>query len=111
MMDELEEIRRRKMQEYLAIQESQAQIENAQRIEAVAAEIKRLVSRILSAEAMQRLSNIRAIKPDLAYQIDMYLLQLYRAGQIKSIMSDAEFKSMLDKLIQKKESRIIRKSK
>lgn len=111
IMDELEELRRRKMQEYLAMQEAGAQMEQAQRSQALALEVKKLVSQVLANDAIHRLSNIRAVKPDLAYQIDMYLLELYRAGRIKKPLSDTEFKAMLGKMIVKNKPKITRISK
>lgn len=111
LMDELEALRRKKMQEYSAMQNTHAQMEQARQAESMAFEIKKLISQILSKDAMQRLSNIRAIKPEMAHQIELYLLEMYRAGQIKPPLTDADFKKMLDKLILKKETKIIRKPK
>ncbi len=110
-MDELEAIRRRKMQEYMALQEAQAQMEQARQSQAIGIEIKKLISTILTTEAMQRLSNIRASKPELAQQIEVYLIELYRAKHIKIPLGDEEFRKMLDRLIQKPQTKIVRKSK
>ena len=111
LMDELESLRRKKMQEYSAMQNPHAQREQAQRAEAMAFEIKKAVSGILSKDAIQRLSNIRAIKPEMAQQIEIYLMEMYQAGQIKPPLPDEAFKKMLDKLILKKETKIVRKPK
>lgn len=111
LMDEIEALRRKKMQEYSAMQNAHARMEQARHADAMALEIKRIVSQILSKEAMQRLSNIRSIKPEMAQQIDIYLLEMYRAGQLKPPLPDEAFKNMLDKLILKKETKIVRKPK
>ncbi len=110
-MDELEALRRKKMQEYSAMQNTHAQMEQAQRVEAMAFEIKKAVSGILSKDALNRLSNIRAIKPEMAQQVEIYLMEMYQARQIKPPLSDTAFKGMLDRLILKKETKIVRKPK
>lgn len=75
------------------------------------AELKREVSKILTAEAMRRLSSVRAIKPELALQAELYLVQAHQAGQIKGPLSDEQLKSVLGMFTAKKEgkTRIIRK--
>jgi programmed cell death protein 5 len=69
-------------------------------------QIKLLAGQILTKEARERLANIRIVKPDLAYQIELYLIQLYQAGQIKSQITDEQLKALLLKLQSKKKSKI-----
>ncbi|MCK5332968.1 MAG: hypothetical protein KAJ24_00510, partial [Candidatus Aenigmarchaeota archaeon] len=53
----------------------------------------------------------RAMRPEMAQQVEIYLMEMYQARQIKPPLSDAAFKGMLDKLILKKETKIVRKPK
>lgn len=112
MADELEELRRRRMQEYAAGQQNasfQDQMAMQQQAAQLQAQLKTIMPQIITPEARQRISNIRAAKPDFAMQIELYLVQLFQAGQIKRPLTDAELRNILDKLVQKKETKIIRR--
>lgn len=110
-MDELEELRKRRMQEYAAMQNRQIdqQVAMQQQTAELSAQLKMIMPQILSAEARQRIANIRVAKPDFAMQVELYLVQLFQAGQIKRPLNDAELRNILDKLVQKKETKIIRR--
>jgi len=70
-------------------------------------QLKKLaMKKILSKEALERLGRIRLVKPELASQIELYLLQLYQVGKIKSELSDEEFKNILESVSTKKEYKI-----
>lgn len=111
MPDELEELRKRRMQEYTAMQNQQmgAQMAMQQQAAELQSQLKMIMPQILSPEARQRISNIRAAKPDFAMQIELYLVQLFQAGQIRKPLIDDELRAILDKLVQKKETKIIRR--
>lgn len=67
--------------------------EEAKRVE----EMKRnAMRRILSRGAMDRLSRIRLVKPDLAAQLELYLMDLHRSGKIKSEVSEEQMKMILE---------------
>jgi len=62
--------------------------------------MKKVVMRkILTKEAIERLGRIRVVKPELATQLELYLVQLYQAGQIKNVIDDPQLKKILDALI------------
>ncbi|MBI1972214.1 MAG: DNA-binding protein [Candidatus Aenigmarchaeota archaeon] len=69
---------------------------------------KNILSRALSKEAYERLSRVRAVKPELAAQLETYMVTLFQSGQIKTEISDEQLKQILDKVTQKKEFRIRR---
>lgn len=69
---------------------------------------KEILSKILTKEARERLGRVRVVKPELVAQIELYLIQLYEAGKIKTAITDAQLKEMLEKLASGKEFRIIR---
>lgn len=71
--------------------------------------IKKIIMRtILSKEALERLGRIRLVKPQLAAQLELYLVQLYQAGKLKKQISDDELKLILQNLSTKKKFKIIK---
>jgi programmed cell death protein 5 len=70
-------------------------------------EIKEILKKILSKEAFERLSRISIVKPELAAQLELYLVQLYQAGKIKFV-DDEEMKLILETLSSGKKFRIIK---
>ena len=64
-------------------------------------ELKRkLMSRILSKEAFERLGRVRSVNPQLASTAELYLLQLYQAGQLRGTVSEDQLKEILKALSQ-----------
>lgn len=68
--------------------------------------LKTIKMQILDRDARERLNNLRIVKPDIALQIELYLAQLYQAGQIKNKITDKQIVGMLQKLQTKKEFKI-----
>jgi programmed cell death protein 5 len=62
----------------------------------------------LSKEAIERLGRIRIVKPELASQLELYLLQLYQSGKIKKEITDEQLKMFLDSIVNKREFKIIK---
>lgn len=72
-------------------------------------ELKKIVlKRILSKQAFERLARIKLVKPEIAAQLELYLLQLYQQNKIKKEISDNELKLILENLTSKKEFKIIK---
>jgi len=111
MPDELEELRKRRMQEYAAMQNASIdqQMAAQQQAAEMQAQLKMIMGHILTPEARQRMANIRVAKPDFAMQIELYLAQLFQSGQIRKPLTDSELRAILDKLVQKKETKIMRR--
>lgn len=63
---------------------------------------------ILTPEALQRLNNIKMVKPEIAAQFEMYLMQVYQSGQIKNPLSENQLVEILDKIMPKKDFSIRR---
>lgn len=111
-MSTIDEIRKKKMENYLAQQQSpnmQQQMTEEQQAREIQAQIKKVMTTLLSKEAHERIANIRTVKPDLAIQVEIYLLQMFQAGRLRPLVTDSQLKAMLDQLIKKKETKIIRK--
>jgi programmed cell death protein 5 len=69
---------------------------------------KVVMNKILSKEGLERLGRIRLVKPELAMQLEVYLMQLYQSGQIKTMIDDSKLRQILDSLTDKKGFKIIR---
>ena len=106
---DLEEIRRRKMEE---LQGSNPQAHEGERQQQEAERAMRLqiLRQILDPVARERLANVRLVKPELAENVENQLLQLYSMGRIKKVINDAELKQILSKLTEtKRETKIERR--
>jgi programmed cell death protein 5 len=115
-MSDIEELRRKRMQQ-LQQQASQqasqqaAQAESQERMrQELESQKRQAMMQILTPEARSRLANIRLTKPEFVDQIELQLIQLAQMGRIKSQISDDELKILLTKLSgQKREIKITRK--
>lgn len=73
-------------------------------------EIKRMILKnILTKEARERLSRVKLVKPDLALQLELYLVQLYQTGKLRTKLTDEQLKSILESLSSEKKFKIIKK--
>jgi len=80
--------------------------EEAAEFEAVKKEILR---RILSKEALERLSRVKLANPLLASQLEAYLVQVYQTGQLQDVVDDAKLKQILNVLQPQKKTKIKRR--
>ena len=96
--DELQKIRRRKLEE-LQQQAAQQQIAEGQQKEYTEKKYM-LMRKILSIEGRQRLENIRIVKPQFAEQIELQLIQLLNSGQLRGSipLPDNAFKKLLEQI-------------
>ncbi|MCK4475964.1 MAG: DNA-binding protein [Methanophagales archaeon] len=98
--EELEEIRRRKYEQMLQAQTGAAE-EEGRRKEVEEAK-RNIIRQILTAEARERLNNIRMAKPEFAEQLENQLIALAQSGRIKSMINDAQLKEILRQIMPKK---------
>jgi programmed cell death protein 5 len=113
-MSDIEELRRRRMEELqkqAAQQASGQQAPDAAEQERMRRELeaqkKQVMMQILTPEARSRLANIRLTKPEYVDQIELQLIQLAQMGRIKSKITDEQLKVLLQKLAgQKREINI-----
>lgn len=73
------------------------------------AQLKKLAARHLTTDAMKRLSTLRATRPELALQAEVYIAQLEQAGQIKAPIDEEQLKQILNLFVQKRRTNIVRK--
>ena len=105
--EDLEEIRRRKL-EQLQRQAAEQQIAEGQQ-QNFEKQKYNLMRKLLSQEGRQRLENIRMVKPEFAQQIELQLIQLAQSGKLRGQLSDASFKKLLEQLTGKKKDFKIKK--
>jgi len=96
--DELENIRKRKLDE-LRQQAAQQQFSETQQKEFESKKYL-LMRKILSPEGRQRLENIRIVRPQFAEQIEVQLIQLFQSGKLRGAtpLPDNAFKKLLEQL-------------
>ncbi len=103
-MSDIEEIRRRRMQELQqqADQQAQQQPQDVQAQEQMRRELeaqkRQVLLQILTPEARSRLANLRLTKPEFVDQVELQLIQLAQMGRIKSKITDDQLKELLRKL-------------
>lgn len=105
MADDIEELRKRRMQQLIQqqLQQQQQDALQEQMQEAeISNQIRFIISDILSPEARERLSNIRIARPQYARQIEILLIQLKQAGRLPEKLSDKDFKDILMKITGRK---------
>jgi len=105
--EELEKLRRKKLQE-LQQQINQSIEQEVQQREIE--EMRRIILRsILTPEAKERLSNIRIARPAIAEQIENQLILLAQSGRLRSKVTDEQLRMLLEKLLPKKREIRIRR--
>jgi len=106
-MEELREIRRRKLED-LRKQDQIAQEQDfiTQHLESAK---KTVLQRFLTKEARERLSNVKAARPELAQQVETALFDAAQAGAIQSQITEDQLKEILNRATsEKKDFRIIK---
>ncbi len=94
--EELDEIRQRKLAS-LKEQALEDQVRDQQVAEAQAQK-EAILRQILTPEARSRLSNIRMVKPQVAEQIELQLIQLASSGRLKARVTDEQLKTLLQQI-------------
>jgi programmed cell death protein 5 len=112
-MTDIDEIRRKRMQQLQQQQQVNPQSSEAAEQEQMRREMeaqkRQAMMQLLTPEARARLANIRLTKPEFVDQIEIQLIQLAQAGRVQSKITDDQLKELLRKLIgQKREIKITR---
>lgn len=69
---------------------------------------KIVLKKILDKPAVERMGRIKLVKPQVAEQLELYLMQLYQQGKLKNVITEQQLIMILDSLSAKKDFKIIR---
>jgi programmed cell death protein 5 len=97
MAEDIDEIRKRKLMELQKkyLEQQKAQEEAMKQEMELEAQLDAIMRRILTPEARERLGRVKLVKPELARQVELVLVQLYQAGQVREPIDDEKLKRIL----------------
>jgi len=97
MAEDIEEIRKKKLMELQKryLEEQKAREEAMKQEMELEAQLDAIMRRILTPEARERLGRVKLVKPELARQVELVLVQLYQAGQVREPIDDEKLKRIL----------------
>lgn len=107
MVDEVEEIRMRKLEELRRVQIQAAQ-EEAVRAE-IQSKKRAILRQIMTPKARERLNNIRMTRPEFADQIEGQLILLAQSGRLQTMIDDEQLRQILLRIRPKKRDIKIRR--
>jgi len=94
--EEIEALRRRRLIELQRrIAQEQQRVQAQQQLEI---QKQAVLRRILTADARQRLTNLKMVKPEFAEQLEFQLIQLAQQGKVNIPINDEQLKEILIRL-------------
>ena len=104
---ELEEIRRKKLNE---LQQQQVYQAEAQRQgEVMEAQRQNILRGILTSEARERLGRLKIAFPDVASQVEDRIIMLAQSGRLNTMIDDPTLKEILARIVPSKREIIIKR--
>ena len=82
--------------------------EEAEQLQQMEIMKKAALKKILTKEATERLGRIKLVKPEIANQLELYLVQLYQSGKIGNMITDDQLKTILEQIATKQKFRILK---
>ena len=103
MDEELENLRKKKLQEMQEQAALQQQMEDQEEQQKQFEDQKKSILRaILTNEARERLGRIKIARPEMAESIENQLIMLAQSGKLKNKINDEELRMLLSKVLPKK---------
>lgn len=98
--DELEQIRRKKLEELQMQAQHQEVLADQQKL--MEAQRQQVLRQILTPKARERLGRLRTARPELVASIQDQLIALASAGRVAGQINDEELRRLLGRLMPKK---------
>ena len=103
MDEELENLRRKKLQELQQQGQLQESLEEQDAQKKELEERRRTILRsILTTQAKERLGRIKVARPEMAEEVENQLIMLAQGGRLKNKINDEQLRMLLSKIIPKK---------
>ncbi len=107
MDEELENIRKKKIQELQMAYQQRAAVEEGKK--EMDTQKQMILGQILTQEAKERLERVKIAKPELAENVENQLLLLLQSGRLNERIDDETLKMILRKLGSRREIKIERR--
>ncbi|HIH79497.1 MAG: DNA-binding protein [Candidatus Poseidoniia archaeon] len=101
---ELDELRQRRLQEIQA--QAEQQLAQEQKQVAIEAQVQGALRQLMSAEAKERLAQVRVARPEMAKAVEQKIMALARDGELKALIDDAILQKMLTHLSRRREIKV-----
>jgi programmed cell death protein 5 len=102
--DELEELRKQKMEELQEQQEGGNQEAMEARQEQAEAQKKAILRQHLTDDARKRLNTVKMSKPEFAEQVEQQVIAIAQSGRLQGKIDDEKMRQLLDELKPDKQS-------
>lgn len=105
-MDELEEIRQKRLEEIR--RQREAELQQRIQIQQQVSQLETAAKIWMDAQAVSRYGNIKAAHPEKALQVAVLIAQFVQSGKIKKLITDEQLKELLVYLDEKKKETTIK---
>ncbi len=104
MDDELEKLRKKRMQELQQqpITEDDLKEQDQEQQKQLEEQRKAILRTVLTTEARERLGRIKVARPEIAENIENQLILLAQSGRLKTKVTDQQLRELLQRIIPKK---------
>ena len=104
MDDELEKLRKKRMQELQqeTISEDELKEQEQQQQKQLEEQRKAILRTVLTTEARERLGRIKVARPEIAENVENQLILLAQSGRLKTKVTDQQLRELLQRIIPKK---------
>ncbi|MCL4446861.1 MAG: DNA-binding protein [Candidatus Thermoplasmatota archaeon] len=108
---ELEEIKRKRLMDLQNQAAANQAMQDREEVQKRTADKERqdVVKRFVTPEAYERLTNVKLVRPDVVENVENQVIMLAQSGRLNRLITDAEVKSLLARLSEKRETKIERR--